>query len=230
MTSKIWLVPVLALLFLAPSAVPETKDLTAAPNLLVLGKYLALTDAAKWSLAVRSPEMATPIRAISTDPVIQQNESQVKAIEAAALKVDSIVWISGNAAAVADFNGAKVVVISGLGSTTIHNSIRSTARTRASSVVSSAAMPVFERVGEVWSPASAVKYVATMFTYGVSNFVTDKGSLGEPETVLVVARVQDCISFSKGEISDADVLSRGAAFLAESGSLGELRRVSLELK
>ncbi|HEY2933580.1 MAG TPA: hypothetical protein VGK99_17725 [Acidobacteriota bacterium] len=109
------------------------------------------------------------------------------------------------------------------------NTIRSTAKTRASKVISTMILPEMEALTESFKATPAVGFFGILVTYGSRDFLSESGS--EPESVCLIVSRDDARGFVKGQITDNELLRRSQIFASDRDTAANnFRRVELKIE
>jgi hypothetical protein len=130
----------------------------------------------------------------------------------------------------ASLKNAPVLVISGVSWDTVYNTERTTARSRAATVLQSAILPAFLRIGEL-PPPRDVKHLAMVVAYSSKDF-SDESTFHDPkpEVVVLVAPIDMIAKYARSEVTEEQLVNSGDTYDADRDTVAGLRKVKLSLQ
>lgn len=107
---------------------------------------------------------------------------------------------------------STTILISAIALNTIYNTQEYTAKERAEKVVSHVILPNLGIIAKAFAN-TMIKYVAIAVIYGSKDFTNDEETLNLlPETVILVTPIKTCNDFSKGTITDEELINASDAY------------------
>lgn len=128
----------------------------------------------------------------------------------------------------ATHRGQAVVIIEGLVSENVFNTLRTTSRSRAVSVATALVLPSLKRIDPLCN-LPAIGFVAIQGVYGSRSFL-DKSEKPEAETLTVVVLAAACRDFIAGRVSEDDLIAGADVFLTDRDAVLETRKIKLSLQ
>jgi len=109
----------------------------------------------------------------------------------------------------------KALVLTGLASTTVYNTLQSTDRSRAALVISSKILPALKKLEPLFDIPD-FKYIGLMAVYASKNFVNRSDVLNlEAETVSLIAPTALASQFAKGDLTEDELVAASDVFLVD---------------
>jgi hypothetical protein len=130
----------------------------------------------------------------------------------------------------AQYEGGTVVLVTGIASDKIHNTLRTTPRARAATVVESIILPYLPRVYMAFR-ATKVRYVGMVVIYGSKDFLDESSSVKPvPEVVALVVDTKRCGEFVDGKLSDTDLVAAAGIYLADRDMATGIKKIGITLE
>jgi hypothetical protein len=125
-------------------------------------------------------------------------------------------------------DGQLTLVLTGLASDNVYNTLNSTSRSRASQVLSGSVLPALKQLEPALS-IDGLKFCSVSATYGSKNFA-DRTELSlRGEAVTAVLSVDQVRKYAAGELADDDVVATADIYLVDRDDPG-VKKVRLTLQ
>lgn len=122
-------------------------------------------------------------------------------------------------------NGKTAMTISGIGSPTVFNTIRTTAKERASIIIEKYILPFMIKIPKKKIPDDFA-YIGLSVLYGSRDFTKDSVyEAEEVEMLFFLSKISDAKQFSDGQMSDQKFITASTIYLSDRSMLTDFKRV-----
>ncbi len=124
--------------------------------------------------------------------------------------------------------GSLSVLVTGIVSTNVFNTLRTTESVRAAMVVRevvASQLAVFDRA----FGGSGIKFYGMLVTYGSKDFLEQFG-MPDVESIIVVVPAEQCKQFAEAKITDAELIAAGETYMTDTKLKNGVKKIKVVLE
>lgn len=136
----------------------------------------------------------------------------------------------GNPIRVGLLNNDTTIIFHGLASQNIYNTIRTTAKKRASSIISSLILPLLDKVYDRFENTGFAN-IGIVVVYGTKDFTDDTGYDNElPESVCVILPIAKIKEYNKAIITENELIKNGNIYMHSRDMSSGFKKIDIVLE
>jgi len=129
----------------------------------------------------------------------------------------------------AEKDGRKYVFLTDLASETVYNTLRSTSKSRAATVLTSCLLPKLSQVYDALK-STEFDYFAFTIIYGSKDFLDNSDALNlKAEMLGLVVQKDKCKDFINGEITESEFLQASDVYICDRNMYVDVKKVKLAI-
>ena len=127
-------------------------------------------------------------------------------------------------------NNDTTIIFHGLASQNIYNTIRTTAKKRASSIISSLILPLLDKVYDRFENTGFAN-IGIVVVYGTKDFTDDTGYDNElPESVCVILPIAKIKEYNKAIITENELIKNGNIYMHSRDMSSGFKKIDIVLE
>lgn len=122
------------------------------------------------------------------------------------------------------------LIVTGIASNDVYNTLKTTARSRAAKIVESMILPSLEKFYDALDTTDIRKF-GMMVTYGSKNFAKKSDVLNlEAEVIAFIVDMDACKRFVDAEITDEELVNLSDVYVSDRDMMGTIKKVKISLE